>query len=324
MKTRIEAVRRFRSPYAPQVWLYGARLVAHADCLRQRPVYLAGKGMSEDGAMTRLYGEAAERDALFMRTGDEARPLIDATLTHCADVPAHDVLLSDEKPELGSNGCATHNMMERAVHMAIAELIERRAIWLWWERRVPLWRLELSSHLTRVISDARAGAIVPRETRLFAVQDTGPFKVALAHSQTLDETEPAIAFAASLDPDRAAERAFLELLSVELETADLHGARLRKDPVIRESDRGLVAARQEALCGTHRDLLDAPREPVRLKADSETWTLERIIAHYSEAGQDIMLADLTRPDTNLPTCRALFRNADLQPRFPRGYALSPL
>jgi ribosomal protein S12 methylthiotransferase accessory factor YcaO len=330
MKSRVDALRRFRSPYAPSIWLLGARLVPDERRVLDQPIYVLGKGVNEQTALMRLYGEAAERDTLYQRKDDDTCQQIDIDLQGLGCVPAADVRLGCRDGaggRLGSNGCSAHNLMERAIHLAVAELIERKAVWQWWRGRVPAGRIDPMSlgldGLAQEVSAARRGAVAPRETRFFLLRGSGPFQVVMARSTAPDGSEPAIAFAAALDVQRAAVSAFLELLSVELETADLHGARLRQEGFTRDSARGLVAARQEALSGSHASLFSAP-DDVHHGQDASHWTLEQILSWYAENGEAILLFDLTRSDINLPTCRACFADRALQPVFPAGYDLSPV
>ncbi len=53
-------------------------------------------------------------------------------------------------------------------------------------------------------------------------------------------------------------------------------------------------------------------------------TVSDTLAAYADIGEEILLADLTRPEIGLPVCRAFFRDPRLQPVFPTGYDLSPL
>lgn len=322
MASRLEAVRRFRSPYAPSFWAFGARLTDDDRRVCRTPIYVAGKGLSETEARLRLYGEAAERHALALQHDDDTRALIDANFATCGRIAARDVLIGP-KQGLGSSGCASHNLAAVAVRSAIAELIERCAVCQWWAQDVLPVALPDDPLVQREVAAIRARAVAPRTTKFLGLRLSGPFKVVLAVSRAPDGTEPAVAFAASSDLARATRRAFLELLSTELETADLHGARLRGETVDRNTARGLVAARQHALTTTHKALL-VSQDSAASPASSPITSLGQILEYYAEHGEPIEIVDLTRTDSNLPTYRAVFTIRDQQPRFPGGFDLSPL
>ncbi|MCA0869668.1 YcaO-like family protein [Seohaeicola saemankumensis] len=327
MKERVKAIRAFRNPYAPGVHVVAAQLRPHGDRVDPRPVFVAGKGYCEADAMTRMLGEAAERDAVLKRLGDETRPLMNARGRTIGTVAASRVLQQGSARDPGSHGCSTHNQMHRAITTAVNELIERRAVMLWWHggigaARLPadlLAELRISSRLR----DMRDGALEVRQTDLFRLEYPGPVHVIAARSRDLQGAQTAVAFAAGTDIALTADRALLELLSVEVETSDLAHARQTGQTVARDSARGLVAARQAAFETTHRDLFGDG--PARFPEPPETGlSIDAILDIYRDRGEEILLADLTRPEIGLPTCRAYFRETALQPRFPGGFALSPL
>ncbi len=78
MTERVKAIRAFGTPYAPGLHVVAAELRPHTDWVDPRPVFVAGKGYSEADAVTRMLGEATERDAILKRLGDESRPLMNA------------------------------------------------------------------------------------------------------------------------------------------------------------------------------------------------------------------------------------------------------
>lgn len=69
---------------------------------------LFGKGNLLLNALTRLYGEAAERDAILMRPGDTDCAIIDRNLERLGQIPAADVRVQNETMGLGSTGCAAY------------------------------------------------------------------------------------------------------------------------------------------------------------------------------------------------------------------------
>ncbi len=291
------------------------------------PVFVAGKGLSETDAMQRMLGEAAERDALLMRQGDADRPLMDAHGHSSGRICARRVLHCGAPGDLGSTGCSAHTQMRQAILNAVCELIERQAVLRWWQGDIPARPLTRAlgqcSDVSAYLDGARDGAPLVRRTWLFRLEQPGLVHVVAACSTAPDGDQTAVAFAAGPALVATAKRALLELLSVELETADLAFARQQGHEVARDSARGLIAARQQAFRSTHRHLLDPDQDQARPDQVLPA-ALEQIMADCRARGQDILLADLTRSDIGLPTCRAFFKDDSLQPVFPKGFDLSPV
>ena len=327
MEKRIEGVRQFHNPYAPNVGLVGARLKDDARRIVGDPIFVFGKGYSLSQALTGLYGEAAERDALYMRDGDGPRRRINADLEQVDSVAAREVLESGSPDDLGSTGCAAHTDFEVAARFAIHELVERFAVSLWWSGQVRPIRLDAKWSGYDGVEDhvqlLRHGARLDRRTTFFCLGCHGQVQVAMARSEAPDGAQIAIAFAAAETLAQAAQRAALELISVELETADLHAGLLCGDAVAPNSNRGLVARRQDALAQSHAHLFDASTGPVPRDC-TRSRSLSELARDLAADGLSVLLADLSRDDINLPTCRAMFEDPTLQPRFPRGFELSPL
>ncbi|MEP2717122.1 YcaO-like family protein, partial [Pseudophaeobacter sp.] len=227
----------------------------------------------------------------------------------------------------GSHGCSAHNLMRQAILGATLELIERRAVVLWWQGKLPASRLPedllASLKVTSLLDAARAGAKECRDTTLFYLNYPGPVLVVAASSCDQEGSQIALAFAAGLELAATAQRAVLEVLSVEVETTDLAYARHSGAAVERQSRRGLVAARQRAFETSHRDLLPSKPDGSLGSFDPKI-SIADLLGSYAARGETILLADLTRADIGLPTCRAFFENRDLQPHFPGEFDLSPL
>ncbi|MEP3847712.1 MAG: YcaO-like family protein [Paracoccaceae bacterium] len=326
MEQKVEGLRQFTSPYAPEICLLGARLKHDSRRTSPDPIFVFGKGHKLTQALNSLCGEAAERDALYLRSTDRVRPIMNVDLAVLKQVAAEKVLLSGVPEDLGSTGCAAHNTFDTAARLAIAELIERHAALLWWQG--DLRPIELGSAWTgrteidHYISNLRSGCLIARQTTFYCLGAFGPLRVAVARSEGEDGSEIAIAFAADDTLSGAVKRATLELASVELEVADLCYARRTNAPIPLDSNRGLVARRQEALAGPYAHLFDASKGPV--PADSpKSLSLAALGRQLSVDGLAVHIADLSRNDTKLPTCRALFEEPDRQPRLPRGPELSP-
>lgn len=324
---RVEAIRQFHSPFAPGLCLMGARLKPDARRVTTDPIHVFGKGASPSQALTRLWGEAAERDALFLQKGDETRMCLDETLTAVGSVHAQEVLLAGAPTDLGSTGCAAHNLLSRAAHLAVCELIERHALSAWWRSQSSpiLMTTDWNGYegLMNEVSALRQGARAVRSTRFFSLGRHGAIQSVMACSSDLDGTHIAVAFAASDRLDHAARRSFLELASVELEVAEIKAAKAEGSKIERNSDIGLAVARQDALAGTHAHLLE-PQDTEIPKDVDRPASLAEMLAGLSDVGLQVRLIDLTRDDIQLPVCRAMFASPDLQPRFPKGYELSPV
>ncbi len=327
MEKRLEALRQFQSPFAPSVGLIGARLKSDQRRIVKDPIYVFGKGSSLTQALGSLYGEAAERDGLYLRHGDTIRTRMNGDLQKMDSVPADTVLHADRPEDLGSTGCAAHTDFEIAARSAIWELIERYAVQLWWTGQTHPISLDgawsESAQLSAVVQSLRSGASLRRSTLFYSLPCPGPMRVVMARSEEVDGSEITIAFATADTMLQAAQRAALELMSVELEAADLKAGLLRGDLIEPGSDRALVARRQKALKTTHAKLFDTcsaaiPKDSPRvssLSALAEALAIENLA---------ILLVDLSRDDINLPTCRAMFEDPQLQPRFPKRPELSPL
>lgn len=327
MENRVEAIRQFHSPFAPGICLMGARLKPDARRVTSEPINVFGKGASPSQALTRLWGEAAERDALYLQKDDDARAVLDGSLTATGTVSAVEVLQSGAPDDLGSTGCAAHNLLSRAAHLAVCELIERFAVLSWWrgQTRPVALMSNWSGHepLMRGVSALRHGARAVRLTRFFSLGRHGAIHTVMARSGDLDGSHIAVAFAASDRLDHAARRSFLELLSVELEVAEIKATQAEGREIDRDSDIGLAVIRQEALRGTHAHLLHPQDAPIPKDADRPA-SIADVLTGLSDDGLQVRLIDLTREDTKLPVCRAMFASPDLQPKFPKGYELSPL
>jgi len=326
MQQKIEGLRRFTSPYAPSIHLLGARLKQNSKRIFNGPIFVFGKGHTPSQALNSVCGEAAERDALYTRNDDEVRSILNVEMTVLRQVPADKVLLSGTPDDLGSSGCASHNDFDAAARLAISELIERHAALLWWQGN--LRPIELvapwsgQEEIDAYMQTLRREAVIARHTRQYCLGAFGPLRVAMARSEGRNGSEIAIAFAADDTLSGAVKRATLELTSVELEVADLCAALRTGEAFAPESNRGLVARRQEALASSHAHLFDAAQEPVAVDCPRPP-SLVALGKQLSQEGLAIEIADLSRNDTKLPTCRALFEDPDLQPRFPKGYELSP-
>lgn len=327
MEYRIDDLRHFQSPYAPRLRLIGAKLRPAPDQVFLGSASLFGKGSSLTIALNRLFGEAAERDAMLLRHGDTECAVFDQDLGKLGKIPAAKVREQNEAKGLGSTGCAAHTVLQAAAENAVCELIERFAVDLWWQGQGELVRLgsgwtEFESFKAYVVH-LRREALAPRQTDVYSLGAFGPVQTVMARSCDPDGSQIAIAFAAGRRLEQTARRAVLELASVELETSELRASRQMDVPIERETTLGLIAARQKALAGSHASLFAACGAPIPPDVEAPR-TVSALMVGLSDVNLDIRLVDLTRAETGLPACRAMFLDHSLQPAPPTGFELSPL
>lgn len=323
----LSEIKPFHSPYAPQFQQFCAFLAPPANWEGMVSGTVAGKGYNSHEARMRLLGEAAERVALVAQPGDEFCPTIDATGHRTGTVPADQVRCTPGQPGLGTSGCSAHNFLTKAIENSVFELIERRDLLDWWTAKAAARRLGPATlqdnGLNDLVRHARSGAREPRETRFHIIDTPGPVVTAIASSRAADGSQIAAGYAARPGLSAACARAFLELLSVELEVMDLTWARIHDQPINRDSNRGLTLARQQDFAARHDALFpDTPFQPQ--KTNTASPPLTEVLSWFVDSGQTIQIADLTRPGIGLPACRAYFENPKLAPAFPQGFALSPV
>ncbi len=310
--------KRIHSPYAPVFRIVVAEvrgsLVEHLP----NPIEAMGKGLSDEVALTRLYGEAVERVSISARGANGLwrayDPLTDETREIVPDT------FFTPPWYLRSHGCACHNLRETAVLGALAELWERRAVQDWWEGGRRLLRLTPSAPLygplMAQVSKLRLGASFARSTQFCLIEGPYPFNVAVAISSDLDETRFAIAFEAGSGPLAPLFlRAFEELLSVEFSVAKLAGAPDDARPFEVGSDLDRIERMQAVLGDRLQRDLDAAgiltRE--RLTGRREDVSLGHKLTQSRDIRSTVLLIDLTHQAIGIPTIRAIFEDANENP-----------
>ena len=296
--------KRFRSPYAPHFNVHAARVQSKLLKADQRPVYVMGKGVSDDDAKVRLLGEAAERVSLRLFEQTHRAPPV----LYPEDGSSQNGVLSTGQPH-GSHGCAAHNHMQTAACSAICELWERRLVDDWWQNKRSL--LELSREnldqwgVSTFLKGARTGAISHRHTRFFAVDGPSPVNVCAALSFDRSHRQFAIGFSAGPDLVATLKRSVEELLSVELETADLYGAYLRGEDIEDGSPRARVLARQQALAArfSGQHVMDVWSEP---QVPQKSGALKQMLQYSENMECAVTLFDMTAQKVGIPVCKAAF------------------
>lgn len=327
MLPHLEAIREFRSPYAPGLTVLAARLSEEMVGHMARPVYVSGKGRQYKNAQHRLFGEAAERASIFGPKANDCWTATDPLSGSDRIISPMDAYGSDWRPT--SHGCAAHNYREVAELASMAELWERRLVADWWQGHADLHHisaraLEVSGILD-CASALRRGAMSARDTEFFLIGSADVLFVAAAVSHDGSFEQMAIGFAAAADPYSALSRSFLEVLTVELETADLVRARLDNEPLISGSDRDRVARLQSALrAPVLAALSDGPGvEPAKFGTPKCAGSHDIATAAAAQ-GQRMLLVDMTLDSIGIPTCRAIFEDPSLMPFTKDQGELRPL
>lgn len=217
-----------------------------------------------------------------------------------------------EAPFSSSTGIAARDTREGAAEHATLELVERDCAAIWWYNRLAAPRVD------RAATDGALGPALARwlgERRrltwhLLLPHDL-PAATVVALSATQDGRRPAIGVGAALDPERAVLSATLEMLQGEIALSQMRAAQQAPDPpppppLLAWSEATDALAAPE-LAGSGATALPPARGFQDLKAA------------FDEAGIDVFLADLTRPELGVPVVRAVSPQLrDWHPRFAPG------
>lgn len=111
--------------------------------------------------------------------------------------------------EVTSTGTACHVSLPHAVLAGLCEVLERDALTIWWQNRLPATRLQISG---TAVDDVATGAFAGARHRfaLYALPTDAPFPVVLAVATHADAPCAAIGIACRPSPEAAAVRALLE------------------------------------------------------------------------------------------------------------------
>lgn len=326
MRYHLTDSKRLTSPYAPQFWVYGGRIKKIGDKNFRPPIQVSGKGFRKGIALTRLYGETAERlSNALVEDGQNVRFWTPVDNKKTQIDPADLLGVQGLRTSIG---CAAHTQRSAANTLAIAELWERRIAEQWWMGTRNAWRLspETTEHLglDEFIADGRLGAPVPRETLFLWLNEAPGLHVAAAVSYQENWQQPAIAFAADHSPLNAFRRAFEELLSIELETADLVACKLANEPIQKASPQARVAKLQSEI--QKRGQSEWSTLPaVDIAALSIHAPLDAVHLAHASAALDCPLGifDISNADIGVPVARAAFLDAEQFPFRDFSGAISP-
>lgn len=242
--------------------------------------------------------------SLFDRTG--------TTLPATAIFADEDIRLGLPPVLSSSSGTAVRGTFDEAVRHAVLERVERDAVAIWWYNRTLAPRLDpgvvdglLPLPFTEWLRSRQ------RVTWHLSVITDLPVGAVVALSSRPDGSRPAIGAAASLDPADAVRAATLELIQGEIALATMRGAQRAPDPpepppLLSWSD-ATNAARDTYLAGSGAAAL------------RKTVTFDALKDAFVRAGIEVWIADLTRPELEVPVARAVSPQLrDWQPRFAPG------
>lgn len=308
-------IRLFKSPYASEFCFIGARVSGALVSHLKAPLYVMGKGQTEKQAQIRLCGEAIERLSIQAEGANTVWKGQDPLGGHDQTVSPKDYFGTSGR--LQTHGCACHNLLGTANLVAVAELWERRAVQLWWAGACTLRPLTaehpLHADLTAHADLLRGKPVEWRETVFCLIEGDLPIDVAVALSWDKAGGQMAIGFAAGCSGRKPLfQRAFEELLSVELEVADLFRAHLDGDLIQPDSNRHKVAERQVALQARLPDEL-ANARPLTPRSGSTETNLDTVLKSSEKLGARVLLVDMTHQSIGVPTVRAIFENPKLSP-----------
>ena len=307
MRLPVDRIRFMKSPYCNKLYFVGGRAKAPDGATH----YVFGKGTTEKEALERLGGEAVERVCALAPEGNRVWKAEDPVTgeEHCITPKT----VFGPTWRANSHGCAAHNHYKTAQCLAALELFERRAVEDWWLGRTVARRVDMKGQhgtaLAERIGAYRQDAAVSRQTEVFEIGRRAGIFVIAALSSDQKGGQMAIAFAAHYDWTRAALRAAQEVMSVELETADLVYARLATENIEAGSDRALVRDRQKLLQVRYgRELATA--EKVDLSTIKTSWpsNLDALSLSASEDSVPLLFVDMTMDSIGMPVSRAIFKS----------------
>ncbi|WP_158270033.1 YcaO-like family protein [Litoreibacter ponti] len=326
MKQEIEGTRWFASPYARNFHVCAARLKPGWKVPTYPPVYVSGKGRTRRGAEQRLLGEAVERASLLTASSQQSWTCVDPVSGNRHEIdPA--LYYGDDRP-LSSHGTATHNIAREAKYRALLELCERRAIEDWWKGSTPTQWLPQTTcdrlNITPLVARLRGQAPLARRTRfLFLTAPPGSYVIGALGSD-LSGRQLAIGFAADTNPFAALYGALEELLSVELETADLVRGQIDGDKIEPGTNRDRASRLQRRLQKFFSDTPPQDHDIDDVILPSGFARDPQFLGRgLEDGGVPVFLTDLTSPRIGVPTWRAMFRNPRHAP-FRSGSDHAPL
>jgi oxazoline/thiazoline synthase len=312
-----EAIERYSAMFRGDEALISARYADMASAVVHPPVLLQYS--------SRQYARRAAWNAVFGQCQYIPEPwLEDAPLewTPCRSlargetvyVPAGACYLRYIPPEARvvfpneTTGCASAATREDATLRAFLEVVERDAVSLWWYNRCRRPAISLDSFGDPLLG-AAAAYLATHQRSLYALDITTEFGIPVfaAVSHTRGGDAILFGFAADFDVRSALRRAVAELLQV-LGPPELWSREAMLEHYQLATDRRIwihaaTTANQpfllpDELLRTMEDYRPAPCE-------TAAQLLDRSLALAGSAGFDIVVCDVTRPETGTPAVKVL-------------------
>ncbi|MBJ3775062.1 YcaO-like family protein [Acuticoccus sp. 2012] len=211
-----------------------------------------------------------------------------------------------------SSGAALRDTVAAAARHGLLERLERDHVAIWWYNRLIVPRLDTAAAMA-LLPGALADWLAGRRRatwHLVLPSDLGVTAI-VALSARADGTHPAIGAAAGLDPATAVLSATLEMLQGEIALAHMRAAqRTATPPPVPELLAWSVATNARAIPFLAGEGTAAP-------PDALAWP--NLLARLAEQGIAAYVADLTRPEFDVPVVRVVSPELrDWQPRFAPG------
>lgn len=205
-----------------------------------------------------------------------------------------------------SNGCASGNTLEEATYYALLELIERDAVAIWWYNRIKRPSVNLQSLNNEFLNQTQAK--FKKDNREFYVLDlTTDLQIPcyVAVSWKLDGSEIFFGTASHLQPDTAISRAISELNQVMIRANTPKNIDLMS---IQPTERDLVKWSISETIENHPYLIPEGKcFPNKLHSDSNDFLTDitLLLKILKQCGQEVFLLDLTSPDIQFHTVKAI-------------------
>ena len=185
-----------------------------------------------------------------------------------------------------SEGVAAGPDFAFASQQALAERLERWAIWEWWHGNMEAHPISAPA----LIEQLRKGAQTPRQTTLWHLPEFAPLRVSIALSISKEGDRPILGFGASICPQASAQSALIELGLMELNLMA---------PV-----EGLSAYFERILKAMETHFTIKNPKPVALVEDTIASDPQALEERLTELGIGFQLQNLTTPETGLSVARA--------------------
>lgn len=198
-----------------------------------------------------------------------------------------------------STGTAVGEDFEDAAHRAVLELVERDLVAIWWYNCAVAERI-LPTAVSDCLPEAFARWLSNRKrlTWHLLMPSDLPAHAVVAISARADGSRPALGAASALNPADAVRSATLEMLQGEVSLGHMRAAQRLPDP----PEPPPLLAWSEATNAFQTPYLMGCEPECGLPAPT---SYDGLMSHFDEAGIDIFLADLTRPELRVPVVKAI-------------------